>query len=191
MALCSDEAFLFGDFYFMIVKTKTKVTLPAQMVDDLEKIPFSKVDKNHAIKFLDNLIRRSYRETGMMDNFVETPSKYLRKAFNKRYFSWLEQLISENIIEVDNSYSTYSTHTYSKSYSIHSKYTLSTIMWPGFEKPALKSISYVSKTEEKMDDEKGSCTSYTVNNNKVSSQVSLFMLINVNYIIFLQIYLEY
>lgn len=145
---------MLGDFYFMIVKTKTKVSLPAQMVDDLDKIPFSKVDKNYAIKFLDNLIRRSYRETGMMDNFVETPSKYLRKVFNFRYNSWLEQLISENIIEVDNSYSTYTTHTYSKSYSIHSKYTHSTIMWCTFEKPALKSISYVLKTEEKMGDEK-------------------------------------
>ena len=145
---------MLGDFYFMIVKTKTKATLPAKMVDDLEKIPFSQVDRNYAIKFIDNLIRRSYRETGMMDNFVETPSKYLRKAFNKRYFSWLEQLISENIIEVDNSYSTYTSNTYSKSYSIHSKYTHSTIMWPAFEKQALKSISYVLKTEEKMDDEK-------------------------------------
>ena len=83
----------------------TFVTLPPQLIDDFEKIEFSKAERNHALKFIDNLMKRSYREFGMIDCFVETPSNYFRKVFTTNYLSWLNKLLTSQIIYSNNSYS--------------------------------------------------------------------------------------
>ena len=131
----------------------TFVTLPPELVEDFEKINFSKTERNHALKFLDNLMKRSYRETGMIDSFVETPKNYFRKSFNTHYLKWLKKLIAAKIIISNSSYSNSSTNTYSKSYSINNKYTTSTIMWLTFDSKHLKSVPYTFKIQKKTDDE--------------------------------------
>ena len=123
----------------------TFVTLPPILVEDFEKIAFTKVERNYALKFIDNLMKRSFREYGMIDGFVETPKNYFRKAFNSHYLIWLNKLIFAKIIISNNSYSNSVYNIYSKSYSINTKYTTTPIMWLTFEETPLKSVPYTSK----------------------------------------------
>jgi hypothetical protein len=132
----------------------TFATLPQELIEDFEKIQFTKIERNYALKFIDNLMRRSFREYKMIDEFVETPKNYFRKVFNSQYSIWLEKLICSKIIISNNSYSNINNNIYSKSYSINTKYTLSTIMWLTFEESALKSIPYTFKIEEETGQEK-------------------------------------
>lgn len=132
----------------------TFVTLPPSLVEDFEKIEFTKTERNYALKFIDNLMKRSYREYGMIDGFVETPKNYFRKAFNSQYLSWLNKLISSNIIISNNSYSNSIYNIYSKSYSINTTYTLTPIMWLTFEENPLKSVPYTFKIKSRTDIEK-------------------------------------
>lgn len=132
----------------------TFVTLPPQLIEDFEKIEFSKAERNHALKFIDNLMKRSYRENGMIDCFVETPKNYFRKAFNSRYLDWLNKLTNAKIIISNHSYSNNINNIYSKSYSINNKYTLTPIMWLAFEETHLKSVPYTFKIDKETDDEK-------------------------------------
>jgi hypothetical protein len=132
----------------------TFVTLPPSMVKDFEKINFTKAERNHALKFIDNLMKRSFREYGMIDGFVETPKNYFRKAFNSHYLVWLDKLLSQNIILSNQSYSNSISNPYSKSYSINPKYTLTPIMWLTFEKTPLESVPYTFKIDKYEDEEK-------------------------------------
>lgn len=138
----------------MAKTVNTFVTLPPKLVEDIEKINFTKTEKNYVLKFIDNLMRRSYKETGMIDNFVETPKNYFRKSFNSQYLKWLNKLINTKIIISNNSYSNYNHNIYSKSYSINTKYTTSTIMWLTFDKTPLESVPYTFKISNGSDEEK-------------------------------------
>jgi hypothetical protein len=132
----------------------TFVTLPPKLIQDFEKLTFTKVERNYALKFIDNLMKRSFREYGMIDGFVETPKKYFRKVFNSQYLVWLKKLIDAKIINSSNSYSNSITNTYSKTYSINTKYTLTPIMWLTFDKSPLKSVPYTFKMTKPTDTEK-------------------------------------
>lgn len=132
----------------------TFATLPVKLIEDFEKINFSKSERNYALKFIDNLMRRSYRETGMIDNFVETPKNYFRKSFNSQYLIWLNKLINAQIINSNNSYSNSISNNYSKSYSINNKYTSTPIMWLTFEENPLKSVPYTFKISQETDEDK-------------------------------------
>ena len=132
----------------------TFVTLPPQLIEDFEKLEFSKSERNHALKFIDNLMKRSYREFGMIDCFVETPSNYFRKVFTTRYLSWLNKLLNAKIINSNNSYSNSISNIYSKSYSINTKYTTTPIMLLLFDEKPLKSIPYTFKINKETEDEK-------------------------------------
>lgn len=132
----------------------TFVTLPQDLVNDFEKIDFTKSEKNHALKFLDNLMKRSYREYGMIDGFVETPANYFRKVFTTKYLDWLNKLIFAKIIISNNSYSNSIYNIYSKSYSINTIYTSTPIMLLLFDKEHLKSVPYTFKMPNTSDEEK-------------------------------------
>jgi hypothetical protein len=137
----------------------TFATLPPKLIEDFEEINFSKIERNYALKFIDNLMKRSFREHGMIDGFVETPKNYFRKAFNSQYLIWLNKLIDKKIILSNHSYSNSISNTYSKSYSLNSTYTASPIMWLTFEENPMKSIPYtfkiaVESNEEKLNFEK-------------------------------------
>lgn len=132
----------------MSLKVNTFATLPHILVEDFEKIEFTKFERNHALKFLDNLMRRSYREFGMIDSFVETPKNYFRKAFNSQYLIWLNKLISSKIIISNNSYSNINNNIYSKSYKLNNKYTTIPIMWLIFDESPYKSVPYMLKIDK-------------------------------------------
>lgn len=135
-------------FYIMSKNTiKTFAVLPRLLLEDLNKINFTKAEKNHALKFLDGLMKRSYREFKMIDEFVETPMNYFRKSFTTQYLKWLNKLINSNIITVDNSYS--NIYNYSKSYSINKTYTSPPIMSLLFDRNSLKSVAYEFKVKNK------------------------------------------
>ena len=138
----------------MTKTVNTFVTLPPTLIEDFEKIQFSKTERNYALKFIDNLMKRSFREYGMIDGFVETPKNYFRKVFNSQYLVWLNKLIDEKIIISNHSYSNSISNTYSKSYSINTKYTLTPIMWLTFEENPLKSIPYTFKISKETDEER-------------------------------------
>lgn len=133
------------------LKIKTFAVLPSNLLEDFNKIDFTKSEKNHALKFLDGLMKRSYREYKMIDEFVETPMNYFRKVFTTQYLKWLNKLINSNIVLVDNSYS--NIYKYSKSYSINIKYTTPPIMSLLFDKKSLKSVPYEFKIDEKQKEE--------------------------------------
>lgn len=147
----------------------TFVTLPPKLVEDFEKISFSKSERNYALKFIDNLMKRSYRETGMIDNFVETPKNYFRKTFNTHYLKWLNKLINAEIINSNNSYSNSISNTYSKSYSINNKYTSTPIMWLTFEENPLKSIPYTFKISKETDEDKKNFLKVVEDLNKIET----------------------
>ena len=132
----------------------TFVTLPPKLIEDFEKIQFSKIERNYALKFIDNLMKRSFREYGMIDGFVETPKNYFRKVFNSQYLIWLNKLIDAKIIISNLSYSNSISNTYSKSYSLNTKYTSIPIMWLTFDENPLKSVPYTFKISKETEDEK-------------------------------------
>lgn len=133
----------------------TFVTLPQALVDDFEKIDFSKAERNHALKFINNLMKRSFREYGMIDGFVETPSNYFRKVFTTKYLDWLNKLIFAKIIISNTSYSNYSNNNYSKSFSLNTTYISSpTIMLLLFGGTPLKSVPYTFKIKDVSNEDK-------------------------------------
>ena len=138
----------------MTKTVNTFATLPPKLIEDFEKIQFSKTERNYALKFIDNLMKRSFREYGMIDEFVETPKNYFRKVFNSQYLIWLNKLINAEIILSNNSYSNSISNIYSKSYSINTKYTLTPIMWLTFEENPLKSVPYTFKISEETEEDK-------------------------------------
>lgn len=147
----------------------TFATLPPKLVEDFEKISFSNSERNYALKFIDNLMKRSYRETGMIDNFVETPKNYFRKSFNIHYLNWLNKLINAEIINSNNSYSNSISNTYSKSYSINNRYTSTPIMWLTFEENPLKSIPYTFKISKETDEDKKNFIKVVEDLNKIET----------------------
>lgn len=129
----------------MVSKTNTFATLPAEMVLDLNKVDFTKSERDYAIKFISGLMKRSWRETGTIDALIETPKEYFRKAFNGQYLKWLSKLEKNDIISINSSYSNYYNNIYSKSYSINNKYIPPPIMWHTFEPIDLKTVGYSVK----------------------------------------------
>lgn len=136
----------------MISKINTFATLPSKMIEDIEKINFTKSEKDYAIKFITGLMKRSWRETKTVSSFIETPKSYFRKSFNSQYLKWLNKLINSEIIISDKSYSNIYNNIYSKSYSINNKYTSLPIMWLTFEPIPLKTIGYSIKINNMTDD---------------------------------------
>ena len=129
------------------MKQNILVTIPKELLDKVESLGLSKRERDFSIKFIDNLMKRSFRKYGVVDNLVETPHKYIEKITHRRYKSWLDKLIAKNIIITSASYSNKINNIYSKSYSIYNNYT-PCIMTPTFNKEAYVSTSYTSKKQE-------------------------------------------
>lgn len=136
-----------------IKKTKVAV-LPLSIANDFEKIDFSKIERNYALKFLSIIMKKSNKETGLIDTFVNIPKNYFLKTFNKNYLIWLEKLIFAKIIIKNNSYNNLlNNNNYSKSYSINNKTTSLPLMCPDFKKILVKSIPYVVQNDVLTGDE--------------------------------------
>lgn len=138
----------------MATKIKTSVYLPTSLVEEFDKIEFTKSERNHALRFLEILTYRSTRTHGFIDSYVEISSKYFRKVFTSKYLTWLNKLVDNNIISKNSSYYI---NNYSISYSINI-YPNSTLslpfLLPLFEKMSYKSVSYEYKISQKTDKEK-------------------------------------
>lgn len=135
----------------MNLKINSFVLLPENLIKDLDAIGMSKAEKNHSLKYIHNLSKRSFRLYGTTDSFIETPSNYFRKVFNSKYMDWLKKLIDAKIIISSNSYSNYNNNIYSKHYCINNIYYNPPIMLPLFDKPPLKTVGYEFKMNIKDD----------------------------------------
>lgn len=133
----------------MSLKIKSFVLLPENLIKDLDAIGMTKAEKNHALKYIHNLSKRSFRLYGTIDSFIETPANYFRKVFNSKYMDWLKKLMDAKIIISSNSYSNYTNNTYSKHYCINNKYYNPPIMLPLFEPSPLKTVGYEFKIDKK------------------------------------------
>lgn len=85
-------------------KSHVLTTLPSAVYEDLQKIYSSKAELNHAIRFLDNLKKRSLKENGMVTSFVSTPKNYILKLYNGKYNTWIKPLIENGFIISNNFY---------------------------------------------------------------------------------------
>jgi hypothetical protein len=136
------------------IKKNKIAVLPLSIANDFEKIDFSKIERNYALKFLSVLMKKANKETGLIDSFVNIPRNYFVKSFNKNYLIWLEKLIFAKIINRNNTYNNLlNNQNYSKSYSINNKITLLPLMCPDFSKIVVKSIPYVVQDSILMKDE--------------------------------------
>lgn len=133
------------------MKTTAYVSLPKGILDELDKVELSKSERNHSIRFIDYLMRRSFQFNGVIDDFVDVPRNYFRKAYNHRYNSWLDKLKKAQIIISSNSYS--NTLSYSLSYTINNNLTIPT-MWCTNPATNLETVSYTYQIQEKTKEEK-------------------------------------
>lgn len=85
---------------------KKSITLPKYIIEKLDAIPMSSQDRDYCLKFLDCLIVKSKQQSRLINNMVDMPSNYIRKAINHRYTRWLYPLLDAKIVLSDNSYNT-------------------------------------------------------------------------------------
>ena len=132
-----------------MAKTKATVYLPKHFLEKFDSIDFTKSERNHALRFIDILMYRSYKSSGFTDSYVHISSKYFRKVFNSKYLSWLNKLVKNNILDKNSSYYI---NNYSISYSLNlipnTHYPLPFLL-PLFNKTDYKSVSYEFKKEPK------------------------------------------
>jgi hypothetical protein len=94
--------------------------LPSTLINDLKSLPLTKAQLHNSIRFIEVIRNKSFRKYGNHISSVDIPFTYITKAFNNHYREWLSVLIENNIITVDNHYSTYK--GICKSYSINNYY---------------------------------------------------------------------
>jgi hypothetical protein len=123
-------------------KQQRVITLPTSMVEDINMLELTKTNKDHSYKLIQMILDKSYKNNGNYSSYVELPSNYLIKVFNKRYNEWFSKLRKDNIIMTftnKQGKESYSNGGYSKSYCINSKYLLDNkmervvYMFPQFE----------------------------------------------------------
>jgi len=102
------------------MKTNTYFMIPRAMKNKLDGIDFkTKKSKNKAKKFICKLITDGYHDNKDLSKFIRIPSAYFRKAYSGRYLDeFLMPLITNGIIQRNDSYSYYEDNKYCKSYRI-------------------------------------------------------------------------
>ncbi len=81
-------------------KEQRLTSLPEQMVTDLNKLGLTKSQTNSAIKFLDLLKSKSFRNNRSYDAGIQLPNTYLTKVFNNHLYEWLNPLKESGVIQV-------------------------------------------------------------------------------------------
>jgi hypothetical protein len=133
------------------MKTTAYVLLPKGILDELDKVELSKSERNHSIRFIDYLMRRSFHLSKTIDDYVSVPSSYFEKVFNSRYYIWLKKLENAQIILTNHSYST--TIHICKSYTINTNLTLPSMFCTNLISN-LETVSYTYQIQEKTKEEK-------------------------------------
>ena len=85
---------------------KNKIRLPKQIIDDVERLDLTGINKSHSIKFISLLINHSFRDYGDIFSYTSKSKSYLKKTFSASYNNWLNVLIDSQIVleEIDNLY---------------------------------------------------------------------------------------
>lgn len=81
------------------------VVLPKDTLAKIEALELPKIERDYAIKFVSNLMKRSLRAYWTINALVDTPKSYIEKATNFRYYIWLDKLLEANVVYTDHSYS--------------------------------------------------------------------------------------
>ena len=113
------------------VKENYFVYLPSNIVDEINKIEVSKIQRDKMFHFV-NFLKTSSRDSGAVQadkgisenitNYVSIPRNYFRKTYTSKYNDFLNPLIESKIIEVNNSYSNYKGSEKCKEYRISPKW---------------------------------------------------------------------
>ena len=74
------------------------VTLPMQLRDDIKQLPLTKTQISHCYKFVGILYRDSIAEHWDATIPTPKPQNYLTKAFDDKYYKWLNVLLDNNIV---------------------------------------------------------------------------------------------
>jgi hypothetical protein len=125
------------------VKTKNNVwfLLPKQLKEDIGKIQFqSPKHKDKALKFIRYILKKNTEDNFDSLKYRNIPSSYFKKVYKGDYKKeFLDLLVGNNIIEVNNYYST-TNHT-TKSYRIHGSYMSCDIQ---YSSTSFSDSSYIS-----------------------------------------------
>lgn len=81
------------------------ISLPKELVHDIQSLPLTKTQISHSIKFVGILYRDSIEE--FWDATIPTPKPqlYLTKTFGDKYYQWLNILIETDIVNRSDNYS--------------------------------------------------------------------------------------
>ena len=74
------------------------VTLPIQLRDDIKQLPLTKTQISHCYKFVGILYRDSIADHWDATIPTAKPQNYLTKAFDDKYYKWLNVLLDNNIV---------------------------------------------------------------------------------------------
>ncbi len=74
------------------------VTLPMQLRDDIKQLPLTKTQISHCYKFVGILYRDSIAEHWDATIPTPKPQNYLIKAFDDKYYKWLNVLLDNNVV---------------------------------------------------------------------------------------------
>lgn len=79
--------------------TKTNyISLPTQLVKDIQELEISKTQQSHCYKFVGILLRDSFEEYSNLTSPTPKPQTYLTKAFDDKYHIWLKILLDNKIV---------------------------------------------------------------------------------------------
>jgi len=121
--------------------------MPVKLSEDIEALFPNKTLKSHAIKFVDLLMKKSWRENGTINTMTDVPVNYFRKVFSGHFQEWLNPLIDNNIIIKDNTYSKYKSISYSYMINYTYFYTLPNML-PRFSEIPAKTVLFSSKNRK-------------------------------------------
>jgi len=126
---------------------KNKIRLPKQIIDDVERLDLSGINKSHSIKFISLLINHSFRDYGDIFSHTSKSKEYLKKTFSAGYNVWLNQLIDKQIITRTNYYYTGISYYYSLNikYNLTPSISSSSILWVKTFINDIKIIDYKEK----------------------------------------------
>ncbi len=74
------------------------VTLPIKLRDDIKQLPLTKTQISHCYKFVGILYRDSIADHWDATIPTPKPQNYLIKAFDDKYYKWLNVLLDNNIV---------------------------------------------------------------------------------------------
>lgn len=84
-----------------------KTYLPVPLVEQIEKIELTRIQKGKAYKLMDDIIRKGIQGYSNFSAYIPCPQNYFRNRFGDgRYHSWLDPLKNAGILEVETNVNT-------------------------------------------------------------------------------------